>query len=342
MIGRTVSISVIVSTLLMLSPSASPSDWTIVSQREVLLEELKGVPRSLSPDGRWLLVVSQKDQRLCIWQIESLSLRGCLEFQIERSFFWVSELQIPWSPDSRFVAFATLDERLWLLDVEAWKVQELALPVKGQPLYPAFSPDGRRLAVGVEHGGSVSLLVLSLEEGLPSAAIAQPEGIFRGLLWADEARLIYGLVLPDQNVFSLWQVALSGGEPKLLWSYPFQSLRLISLSPDGRFAWIGLGLVDLKQGEWLYIREKHDVNSFAFSPDGSWWLYTSSQLASDLQRTFVLALRRAGTPLEQEQILLEEEFGPLLILGWAKNHLIAVLVPSSEFKLMLLKLESQQ
>jgi len=316
-------------------PSAAPEGWEIVSQQEFSLEGVEGLPHSLSPDGTWLLSIGQ-EHGFCLYRAVDLSPRGCYRPEVEGSI-WLSQKAIAWAPKGRRLTFGTLDGRLWLLDVEEGQLAWLPSSIVGEPPIPAWSPDGESLAVG--GGGAI---VVAPPGALAEAPVTRYEGILAGLKWADGNTLIYGLRTPDEGSFQLWRVAADGsGQPELLWSDPYPSFQLLALSPDGRWAWTGVGLVDLERGEWVPVREERNVSSFAFSPNGSWWLYVYWAV-KDLETHYILALRRAGAPEEEEQVLLDSPVRQISILGWAVTDLVGVLLVSTENPgLAFLQLASQ-
>lgn len=137
---------------------------------------------------------------------------------------------------------------------------------------------------------------------------------------------------PKLRLLSLIAVSPRGdGEPELLWSYPYPDLGLQAVSADGRYAWIGVDLVDLEEGELVHVRERNSLDSFAFSPDGEWWLYTYQTVSREggTHVVYRLAVRPAGTPEEEEQVLLEGKRGAI-ILGWSHANLVGILLVSRE------------
>jgi WD40 repeat protein len=331
-IAITLALAILLLGWAVLAPSATPTGWAVVSQQEFSLEGVEGLPHSLSPDGTWLLSIGQ-EHGLCLYRAVDLSPRDCYQPEVEGSI-WLSQKAIAWAPEGRRLAFGTLDGRLWLLEVEEGQLAWLPSSVTGEPPIPAWSPDGESLAVG-----SGGVIVVAPPGALAEAPVARYEGILAGLRWANWNTLIYGLRTPDRKSFQLWQVAADGsGQPELLWSDPYPSFQLQALSPDGRFAWVSVGLVDLEQGEWVPVRGEHDVPSFAFSPDGEWWLYVY-RTVKNLKAYYVLAVRPAGTPEEEEQVLLESPGKQIAILGWASTDLVALfLVATGNYGLQFLQL----
>jgi hypothetical protein len=170
---------------------------------------------------------------------------------------------------------------------------------------------------------------------LAEAPVARYEGVLKGLVWV-RSGLYYGVVTPDREGFEIWEAEPSGARgPTLLWSCPYPELLLESVSPDGRYAWVGADLVDLESGELVRVAGAHTPASFSFFPDGSGWLY-SYQSVANLDPRWTLALRPAGTPREEERVLLEEG-RRIQILGWV-DDVVALLVVGPEPELLLLRL----
>ena len=325
MVWRQVIALLAIASLGFIAPGAG---WEVASQWSFSLEGIEGTPHSLSPNGRLLLAWSN-EIGICLYRTEDLSPRGCFKPpEGAESPLWLRIRSITWSPEGKYVFFSVAEGKLWRLEVKTGGLQWL--PASAPAEYIAFSPDGKYLAVGGE-----GCIVVAPPGALAEAPVARYEGILKGLAW-QEAGLYYGLITPDRKAFEIWQADPAGvRESTRLWSYPYPELVLEALSPDGRYAYVGADLVDLKTGELVRVTGEHTLTGFSFSPDGSTWLY-SYRTVKDLAHWWVLAIRPAGTAAKGEEVLLEGE-GEIYLLGWS-DEVAVLLLLGEERRLLFLEL----
>jgi hypothetical protein len=310
---------------------APGAGWEVASQWSFSLEGIEGTPHSISPDGELFLTWSN-EAGICLYRTEDLSPLGCFKPpEGAESPIWLRIRSIVWSPDGEYVLFSVADDRIWRIQVSTGKLEWL--PASAPAEYVAFSPEGEYLAVGGE-----GCIVVAPPGALAEAPVARYEGILKGLAW-QEAGLYYGLITPDRKAFEIWQADPAGvREPTRLWSYPYPGLILEALSPDGRSAYVGADLVDLKTGELVRVTGKHTLTGFSFSPNGSTWIY-SYRTVKDLAHWWVLAIRPAGTSAEGEEVLLEGE-GEIYLLGWS-DEIAVLLLLGEERRLLFLELSTR-
>jgi Tol biopolymer transport system component len=128
---------------------------------------------------------------------------------------------ISWSQDGRSIAASLTDSpteplRIELLSVNSRRWQPMIRRVEGMrgDLYPAFSPDGRRLAFARRIAtNDAAVAVMNLDENL--RPVGEPVILVRGLLnlvtpsWTPDGRTILYLAGPASNR-SLWAVRADG------------------------------------------------------------------------------------------------------------------------------------
>ncbi|HXE57064.1 MAG TPA: BamA/TamA family outer membrane protein [Gemmatimonadales bacterium] len=147
-------------------------------------QTLYNLSPSVSPDGRWLMFLS--DRGLFSIDLFLADLRtGRVVRQVTETAVdpHYSSLQFltsagAWSRDGRRFAFAGIaggDPVLSVYAVESGRVErEIRLPQLGEAYHPSWSPDGRRLAfVGLD-GGFLDLFVYDLDTGRLARLTADP------------------------------------------------------------------------------------------------------------------------------------------------------------------------
>jgi serine/threonine-protein kinase len=154
---------------------------------------------------------------------------------------------------------------------------------------PAFSPDGKRLAVAIGATGRSDLWVYDLEREIPTKL---PTGghVLLGPVWApDGTHLVYGSE-PSTNNGVMWIRADGGGEPQQLTRDDTHRGQFPnSVSPDGRFVLFG-GPERHAQSLTIDTSDPDHPKASApepllntsaidgdgpISPDGHWFAYTS-------------------------------------------------------------------
>lgn len=96
------------------------------------------------------------------------------------------------------------------------------------PSDPLWSPDGRHIAFVWDLGGVANLYVASADgQGAPAELTTFSEGQVSGAFWARDGQSLY---FPHEG--DLWQVAITGGPPRAVWTTPEVEADIV-LSPDG-------------------------------------------------------------------------------------------------------------
>ncbi len=189
-----------------------------------------------SPDGRQIAFARWAPEGSGIYLIPALG--GPERKLADVEFIDSHETALSWSPDGKLLAYANLphgDEGpakspIMLLDVTGLDKRSLGHPSKDcqWSWIPAFSPDGRSLAVVcIPSSGVNDLFILPVSGGI-GRRITRVENGITGITWtADGASLVFA----SQNG-DLWQVALAGGKPEKLLAGRDAAFPIISR--DGR------------------------------------------------------------------------------------------------------------
>lgn len=242
------------------------------------LEADAGLRLSLSFDGRWVALwrtegPSGAPPEARIWEVSTSALR--YRFLPRRMPIWA----LAFSPDGRFLGALEEGHLRFRPVVPGAPIPPAPTGVPGEARSLAFSPDGRRLALGlVDHRiavfertstGDGSLFLLRGHEEPVLALAFSPDG--RTLasaawdrtvrLWDVERGILRGRLdhpaevwdvafAPDGQLLAsagddgglrLWWETAAGIEGRLLARYPVRMYR-IAFSPDGR--WLAAALAD--------------------------------------------------------------------------------------------------
>lgn len=318
------------------------ASWELSPEREVVLVWSNlWAQYSLSPDGRWFVLLNRHEfgedawKGICLWRTDDGEFQGCLTlpgFEATRGF-----LSPPiWSPDGSAFAVivyqpgATPEQRLWAVYPGTGRVVEL-LSREPPDLYNlVWSPDGTRLAlaIGDEKRGRIELFLPDAGEWVP---VARYEGSPQWVFWTLGDRIMWGTVPPGDAGYGVFEVGRKeGGGPRSIWS----SAELLNVrypyvfSPDGRYLWKTAfpELIDLSSGKAIPLPlpeqegyPKSIVSSLVWLPSGEQCLYEAYLCAGDQEGKGILHLL-LGVPGREgvsSQILMERP--PGYVLTWSAD-----------------------
>jgi Tol biopolymer transport system component len=159
------------------------------------------------------------------------------------------------------------------------------LPLPPQTYWSArLSPDGRRVALGIE-GASYAVWVYDLERGTMTRQTF--EGTSAYPIWTpDGKRLTFNSTKSGGVLNLFWRAADGSGEDERLTTG--ETIEIANAwSPDGRLLAYQKGGSTTGRDIWLYapadkstrpfLQTPYDEGGAAFSPDGRWLAYVSSE-----------------------------------------------------------------
>ena len=242
------------------------------SQIGVLPHEEEVIGAAASPDGRWLATASGKGdegQPVLLWD---LSTKKSVTLT---SDYWLRPGSITFSPDSRWLAFATKSDGVRLWDVNARRevpnLPASSSSIWGWPVGIAFSRDSRTLAYNENLDGAI--LLWNIADGSVTR-LKGHEGAVMALAFSSDGQWLASG--SHDRTARLWNLADRQG--KILFLNPRGGFTSLAFSPDGRtLAMSGEGgsgrvirIVDVATGEKKAERRGHlsHIASLAFRPDG--------------------------------------------------------------------------
>ena len=184
-----------------------------------------------SPDGRRIAFARMSREGSGIYQVSPLG--GPEQKLADAHFEYFTETMLSWSPDGKLLAYRDKGPSgqfgIFLLDVvtseKRWWGSLSADCMTS--LVPAFSPDGKSLAVVCMASYNVNDLFVLPASGGTGRRIARVQGDFTGMTWtADGGSLIYSA---DGDLF---RVAASGAQPEKLLAG--RDARMPAISNDGQ------------------------------------------------------------------------------------------------------------
>jgi len=149
-----------------------------------------------SPDGRWVAYVSDRTGED---EIYIMPQDGMGKEQQITSGYKGFKYAIVWSPDSKKIAWADKDCRLWYVDINEKKAVAIDQGKYGEILNYAWSPDSKWVAYdkNVESGFSVVLLYSLADQKI--TAVTTPMTNSYGSVWDPDGKYLYFLSDRDFN-----------------------------------------------------------------------------------------------------------------------------------------------
>jgi TolB protein len=224
-----------------------------------------------------------------------------------------------WSADGARLAYVSFESQkavVWVQSLATGERRKVA-DFRGSNSAPAFSPDGRALAVALARGGVTQLHLLQLAE--PSAApvpIARSNAIDTEPVFAPDGRSLY-FVSDRGGGPQIYRAGVDGREVQRI---SFDSAYAVSpaVSPDGRqLAYVSrqgnayrLVLQDLSTGAVTPLTDTVDDESPSFAPNGRLLLYATRQRGTDVLMTTTLDGRIKTRLLTSGADMREPAWGP--------------------------------
>jgi Tol biopolymer transport system component/DNA-binding winged helix-turn-helix (wHTH) protein len=190
---------------------------------------------NFSPDGNYIYysVLSRDSRQRALFQVETLG--GAPKKLLEN----LRAEALSFSPDGRQFAFVryTPGKESTLIIANADGTAERILLTSNQPgliHYPAWSPDGKRIAYGVMNTESNDSTIFEAQVADGSTKPLTARRWFRivGLSWVSDGSGLMMLATPDQSfVYQLWQLPYPEGEAQRL-TNDLNSYTHVSLTAD--------------------------------------------------------------------------------------------------------------
>jgi WD40 repeat protein/serine/threonine protein kinase len=305
--------------------------WDLQSRRQIGLlphaDEVIGA--AASPDGRWLATASSKygeGQPVLLWD---LATQKAVTLTTN---FWLRVGSIAFSPDSKWLAFATQLGGLRLWDVNArTEITNLPAinPMAKQPLGLAFSPDSQTLAHNQDDFGAILLWDITTRSAI--GRLIGHQSVVTAIAFSPDGQMLASA--SQDRTARLWNLA--DRREELRFTNHTSTLSSLAFSPDSRTLAMSVGsgagqpirLVDVATGNRKSELRGHlkDISSLAFTPDGQSLLSASPDGTVRVWDPEPRAREKSVHVLGHHSISTAwRSYGPSLCLSPDGRHLLVV------------------
>jgi TolB protein len=226
-----------------------------------------------------------------------------------------------WAPNGNQLAYVSFESRkpvVYVHDVDTGK-RRLVANFKGSNSAPAWSPDGKTLALTLSRDGGSQLFLLDI--GSSSAEprrLATSTAIDTEPVFTADGRLIY-FVSDRGGSPQIYKIPTTGGSAERV---TFTGSYNISptLSPDGRWlAYISrvagafkLHVQDLSSGQAFALTDTTADENPSFAPNGRMIIYATQQQGREALMTSTIDGKVKARLAGQSGDLREPDWGPLI------------------------------
>jgi Tol biopolymer transport system component/DNA-binding winged helix-turn-helix (wHTH) protein len=226
------------------SPSVGNRDiWLLssdkMSQKQLTTESSIDFDPVISPDGRYVVFVSDRAGKFDLWRIDA---DGNQPFQLTNGD---GEQEPVFTADGKFVVYSSMkDVTLWKVPIEGGEPVQI---YNNRAYRVSISPDGTKFAHFSRVDGESKILIRTLENGQILQEFDPVKDMFIGsdIIWSSDGKTLFYSADDSNHVSNLWKQPIRGGEPEKLTNYTSGEIFYFDFSPDD----YELAMV---RGEWKY------------------------------------------------------------------------------------------
>ncbi len=222
-----------------------------------------------------------------------------------------------WSPDGRSLAYVSFEEKKPIVYLQALSGSRRAVAAfPGNNSAPAFSPDGRRMAVALSRDGLTQIYFINTD-GTGLKRFTQSYGIDTEPCFTADGQWVY-FTSDRGGTPQIYRQPVEGGAAERV---TFGSNYAISpaVSPDGtHLAYISrienryrVAVMDLSTGQDLLVTNTDRDESPSFAPNGKFLVYATMENGRGVLGTSS-ADARLSTRLRGEGSIREPAWGPIV------------------------------
>jgi len=188
-----------------------------------------------------------------------------------------------WSPDGRFLAYVSFETQkavVWLQELQSGERRPLA-NFRGSNSAPAFSPDGRTLAVTLTREGLSQVFLLNADGSGSPRRLTTSAGIDTEPAFSPDGRGLY-FTSDRGGSPQIYRMPAAGGDAvRVTFGSSYNTSPRVS--PDGRLlAFLTrrdgryhVALKDLNSGNETVLTDSGQDEAPSFSPNGQWVMYST-------------------------------------------------------------------
>jgi TolB protein len=223
-----------------------------------------------------------------------------------------------WSPDGRslaYVSFETQKAAVWLQDLATGQ-RKMVASYRGSNSAPAFSPDGKWLALALSREGLTQLFTMPVAGGASPYRLTNSNAIDTEPAYSHDNRFIY-FTSDRGGGPQIYRIPINGGGAERV---TFAGAYNISpaLSPDGRhLAYVTrqgnafkLALLELASGAVRLLSDTSDDERPSFAPNGRLIVYATRSQGADVLMTTTLDGRIKTRLVSSGSDVREPAWGP--------------------------------
>jgi len=269
-------------------------------------------PEAWTPDGTGVLVSATLADTKNIWRVPISQANWRISGMAERLTFGTASDMQP-SVAANQLVFVSVNEKLnvWGMRIDPNRPIDNGRidPLTDDALahtYPTISPDGTRLAFGLQRAGHRDIWVKDLGSGKEKAISIPPGPSFNPIFSPDGNTLIYRTVESQTSV--AYAASLAGSGTRLIcrdcsdygWSSDERQLVLIGTAPAR------VSILDLETGRRIPLLNDstHLLWNARFSPDDKWISFNATDQKGS--RILVAPVRGEGTISPQDWITVAD------------------------------------
>jgi len=214
------------------------------NQRQLTAEAGNNSLPSVSPDGRYIVFMSDRTGLNHIWRMQT---DGSNPKQLTNG---TDERRPNCSPDGRWVVYASLGSwwNLWKVPIDGGDAVQLTNKPSGRPV---ISPNGKLIACGYsdEQDAPLKIAVIPFEGGQPLKKFDIPptvfEHFFDALLirWTPDGRALSYMDTHD-GISNIWRQPLEGDAPRQITDFKSDRIFFFDWSTDGKQLACSRGVVN--------------------------------------------------------------------------------------------------
>ncbi len=212
-------------------PSGNRDLWQLSpdkkNQKQLTVEDSIDFDPTVSPDGRYIVFVSDRAGKYNLWRINTDGSQAVALTNGQ------GEQKPAFTADGAFVVYSSMkDVSLWKVPIEGGEPKQVS---HKRAYNISVSPDGSKFAHFAKVGDKLKMLIKSLENGESLHEFDTPAGYFTGseIVWSRNGDFLFFVAEDDNSVGNIWRQSIESSSPEMLTHYTSEEIFSFDFSPDG-------------------------------------------------------------------------------------------------------------